>query len=125
MQHSTNFNFNLPLSTDFADISKLTENWNAVDGILENITEEEFEQAYALVKKTTVIEKSISGKTITETNTETGATAVTTFAVVSGNKVITTVVTPPGDYIYTKTATIVKSGNTKTITETYTKTPKS
>lgn len=125
MQHSTNFNFNLPQSTDFADISKLTENWNAVDGILENITEEEFEQAYALVKKTTVIEKSISGKTITETNTETGATAVTTFAVVSGNKVITTVVTPQGDYIYTKTATIVKSGNTKTIAETYTKTPKS
>ena len=127
MQHSTNYNFNLPQSSDFADISDLTDNWEEADRIIGEISEAEFYAVYGLSQGETLIENTLQGKRITERNESNGITSVTTFTPTVTGKIITTVVTPDeGDYLYTKTEEIIKlEGGGKRIPRTFTKTLKS
>lgn len=85
----------------------------------------EFEYAYSLCTKTTVIGVNASGnREITETDEANSITAVTTFVDTSATvKTITTVITPANDdYYYTKTTTITTTSSGKTISESFTKT---
>lgn len=127
MQHSTNYNFNLPQPSDFADISDLTHNWEEADRIIGEISEAEFYAVYGLSQGETLIENTLQGKRITERNESNGVTSVTTFTPTVTGKIITTVVTPDeGDYLYTKTEEIIKlEGGGKRIPRTFTKTLKS
>lgn len=127
MQHSTNYNFNLPQPSDFADISDLTDNWEEADRIIGEISEAEFYAVYGLSQGETLIENTLQGKRITERNESNGITSVTTFTPTVTGKIITTVVTPDdGDYLYTKTEEIIKlEGGGKRIPRTFTKTLKS
>ena len=127
MQHSTNYNFNLPQPSDFADISDLTDNWEEADRIIGEISEAEFYAVYGLSQGETLIENTLQGKRITERNESNGVTSVTTFTPTVTGKIITTVVTPDeGDYLYTKTEEIIKlEGGGKRIPRTFTKTLKS
>lgn len=123
MQHSENFNFNLPQPSDFADITDLTANWEEADRIIGEISEEEFNAVYGLSSGETLIENTVQGKVITERNESSGITSVTTFSPTSTGKIITTVVTPDaGDYIYTRTEEIIKiEGGNKRIPRSFTK----
>lgn len=127
MQHSSNYNFNLPEPTDFADVSKLTENWQNADDIIGEISEDQFNSVYSLCNGETTIENTAQGKVITERDDSSNITAVTTFSPTATGKIITTVVTPDaGDYKYTKTEEIIKqAGGNKRIPFSFTKSLKS
>lgn len=40
MQHTTNYNLNLPEGSDKVDISKISDNFNAIDGIMKGLSDE-------------------------------------------------------------------------------------
>lgn len=90
----------------------------------EERAETDFKNLYGLCNKTTAIATISGNKQITE-NGE-GVTAVTVIVKTSETvKTITATVTPEeGDYIYTQTTVITKTEGGKTITESYTRSPK-
>ena len=127
MNHSLNYNFNLPEEEDFADIADLTNNWSALDEILNDMAHTEpIEFLFDLRAKSTTIEKVDGNTQVTERDTTDSITSVTTIVKTSDTvTTITQVITPDeGDVKYTKTTTITKSASGTTVSESYTTSPK-
>ena len=113
MLTSKHYGFNLPESTDFADIDDLTENWEAADAAL-------FNQLYALCSKTTVIDTDENDHTrITETASD-GTEAVTIIVPTSDTVTTITTTITSGTTTIVKTTTITSSSSGTTVVEGYT-----
>lgn len=119
MQTTAHYSFNIPESGDFVNISDLTDNWEAADGILNSL--------YLDLRNTTTTIATVNGnKQITEVDSTNNVTTVTTIEDTSDTvKTITAVITPDaGDVYYTKVTTITTTASGKTITQTVTTSPK-
>ena len=114
MQTSEHFGLNLPQSTDFVDVSKLSENFEDIDS-------EMFMQLESLITKTTSIGKNGLGNVeITETDSSNTISSVTTIVPTSDTVTTITQVITTSAHIYTKTTTITKSASGTSISESYT-----
>ena len=127
MNHTTNYNFNLPTDDDFYDIAQQNENWSSLDATLKEIEDSDdavaFKLMYGLCNKTTSITPNAQhNKVITETDSDTSIQAVTTIVKTSSTVTTITCVVTDGSDEYTKVTTITKSGSGTTIAESYSKT---
>lgn len=106
-----------------------TELDSDVAGHLQNEIDDQaelnFKRFYGIENKTTLINKDVSGSVTSIVETSSDAVCTTQFSEVNGNRVITSLLVPTaGNWQYTKQTVIENGTASTTITDSYTRGPK-